>query len=166
MSIPFIRLVLIGPGYIQRSIDQPFFPFIIETKIPGGVLHRSLPDHIVQMSLIPAFLSFFLPPPFSIYSGQAYPQQCSVGEGGDPRFARGLFHPPLEEDEVPVVPKLGIDQGHQQQYGKGSLQVAQFFLPRISNFPFGISFGWTRGKLLTTASNFVRATASRPLSKA
>ena len=111
MPVAFIRLVLVRPGYVYRSIDQPFFAFVIETEKPRGVMQCPLADHVVEMSLIPTFLSFILPSAIAQDTGAAYPQQYGIGKGGDPGLARGFFHPPLEKDELPVITQLGIDQG-------------------------------------------------------
>lgn len=111
MSGLLVGLILVGLCDVDRSPDQPFLAFIIQTIKPRGPTHRPLPDHVVQVPLVPALLSFFFPFPGRIQVRQAHPQQVCVRQRGDPGFTRGFLHPPLEQDGLPVIAELGIAQG-------------------------------------------------------
>src|SRR5579859_1476744 len=54
-------LPLVRPCHFTGLPDKAFLPFIIHTEQDGGPLPGLCPDHVVKMSLIPAFFPGFLP---------------------------------------------------------------------------------------------------------
>src|SRR6185312_12454611 len=162
----FGGLVLVCLRHGARIPDEVFLAFVVEAIDPGSALHDLPANYIVQMSPVPAFLPFLFPLACRIDGSQVQPDECGIGQRSEPEGTGGLLYSPTLHNELPVIAELDIAQRKEQQYGDRSLQGNQCLLLRISNFSGGSPRRCRCGKLISTASYFVRATARRLLSNA
>ena len=61
MAGSFVGVIEPGLRRLPRLPDQPFFVVVIHTEQPGGAPLFPLPDDIIEMVLVPAFLSGIFP---------------------------------------------------------------------------------------------------------
>ena len=111
-----ICMIMIEPGpcRFSRLPDQPFLIGVVQQEEPGAVTGMALPDNIIEMILVPAFLTRLFPFTMCIYFAGAYPKKRLIRKGGDRGFPRRLLHLPLPDDELNIIPPLGIASQQQE----------------------------------------------------